>query len=62
MKNFIYYLKSLIGLFLLSSIVGIAVGITFENNTIAIYSTTIIMLLGFIGLVRSLHLPSPQTP
>jgi uncharacterized membrane protein len=62
MKNFIYYLKSLIGLFLLSSIVGIAIGITFEKNTIAIYSTTTIMILGFIGLVRSFHLPTLQNP
>lgn len=62
MKNFIYYLKSLIGLLLLSSIVGIAVGIISENNTYAIYTTTAIMLLGFIGLVRSLRLTTLQTP
>lgn len=63
MKNFIYYLKSLIGLSLLASIVGIAVGVIFTNNTYAIYTVVTIMLLGFISLVSQLfHLNSPQTP
>jgi hypothetical protein len=63
MKNLMYYLKSLIGLFLLASIVGITIGIIFENNTYAISSAAAIMLLGFISLVSQLfHLKYPQTP
>jgi len=63
MKNFMYYLKSLIGLFLLSAITGITIGIIFQSNTYAIYTATGIMLLGFMSLVSQLfHLNSPQTP
>lgn len=62
MKEFNYYLKSLIGLLLLSMAVGIAVGVVFENSTYALYTATTVILLGFIGLVSQLfHLHNQQT-
>ena len=63
MKEFIKYLKSLIGLFLLSVIAGISVGIIFSNNTYALYTMASVLILGFSGLVFQLyHLRFSQTP
>jgi hypothetical protein len=62
MKEFIYYIKSLIVLFLLSLIVGISVGIIFENNTYTIYTVLLVMTLGFMSIVfRLFHLKFLQT-
>lgn len=63
MKEFMYFLKTLIGLLLLSVIAGISVGIIFSNNTYALYTVAFILLLGFTGLVFQLyHLRFSQTP
>jgi len=63
MKEFIYYLKTLIGLLLLSVIAGISVGVIFDNNTYAIYTVSSILTLGFIGIVVQLyHSQFSQTP
>jgi heme/copper-type cytochrome/quinol oxidase subunit 4 len=63
MKEFNYYLKSLIGLLLLSLITSIAVGVVFENSTYALITATTVMLFGFTGLVSQLfHLHNQQIP
>jgi len=63
MKEFNYYLKSLIGLLLLSSITGIFIGTIFESSTYAVFTAIAIMSLGIINLVSQLfHLHNPQNP
>lgn len=63
MKEFNYYLKSLIGLLLLSVTTSVAVGVVFENSTYALITATTVMLLGLTGLVSQLfHLHNQQTP
>ena len=63
MKEFNYYLKSLMGLLVLSIIVGVTIGTILDNSTYAVYVAITIMLLGFIKLVSQLfHLHSPQNP
>ena len=63
MKEFNYYLKSLIGLLLLSSIFGVFIGTIFESSTYAVFTVVAIMSLGLIKLVWQLfHLHDLQNP
>jgi len=41
MKDFVYYLKALIGLLLISIIVGVFVGIIFKSDTYIFYTVSI---------------------
>ncbi len=50
MREFFYYIESLMGLFLLSLIIGISIDIVF-GAMYGVYVSAFIMILGFIGTI-----------
>ncbi len=58
MKDFIYIAKSLAGLFILCLMVSVGVGFATEDQRMVAYVIGIMMMLWFVGIIRSMWLRS----